>query len=90
MCVFKKFIILIYYYINLTIIFDLTSMSSPLCCYHVYIFCIYVVSSWALLFLNKNLVLSCLSSINSGFPSDVLVDLSTAKHFIDIEKYLLS
>ena len=48
------------------ILFDITALSSPLCCCHVYIFCIYVVSSWALLptrFLNKNLVYMDLSII---------------------------
>ena len=43
------------------ILFDIIALSSPLCCCHVYIFCIYVVSSWALLptgFLNK--ILYCI------------------------------
>ena len=42
------------------ILFDIIALSSPLCCCHVYIFCIYVVSSCALLptgFLNKILYL---------------------------------
>ena len=55
------------------ILFDIIALSSPLCCCHVYIFCIYVVSSWALLptgFLNKILYLvSCISCVAPGTVS---------------------
>ena len=44
----------------MSILYDIIALSSPLCYCHVYIFCIYVLSSWALLptgFLNKILYL---------------------------------